>query len=104
MTLTPGTRLGRYEVAAAIGAGGMGEIYRARDTTLGRDVAIKTLPAELARDPRWLARLESETRGGTPTRHRPSRSQAGQRDGDASTRKHCPSGETSYSMSAGTIA
>ena len=49
--MQPGTRLGPYEIVAAIGAGGMGEVYRARDTRLGRDVAIKVLPAEFAADP-----------------------------------------------------
>ena len=52
MALTPGTRLGPYEVTAQIGVGGMGEVYRrARDTKLDRDVAIKVLPASLAGDP-----------------------------------------------------
>ena len=51
MTLGPGTRLGPYEVIAAIGAGGMGEVYRARDTNLGRQVAIKILPEAFAQDP-----------------------------------------------------
>ncbi len=46
--LSPGTRLGPYEVVEAIGAGGMGEVYRARDTKLGRDVAIKVLPADFS--------------------------------------------------------
>jgi serine/threonine protein kinase len=49
MTLAPGTRLGPYEVAASIGAGGMGEGFRAHDTKLGRDVAIKALPEAFAR-------------------------------------------------------
>ena len=49
MSLAPGSRLGPYEVVAGIGAGGMGEVYRARDTKLGRDVALKVLPAEVAR-------------------------------------------------------
>ena len=60
MPLAPGTRLGSYEVAAPLGAGGMGEVYRARDTTLGRDVAIKALPALFAQDPERVARLERD--------------------------------------------
>jgi len=51
MSLAPGVRLGAYEVVALIGAGGMGEVYRARDPRLGRDVAIKVLPAGLRADP-----------------------------------------------------
>ena len=50
VTLKPSTRLGPYEITAAIGAGSMGELYRARDTKLGRDVAIKVLPAAFAQD------------------------------------------------------
>ena len=60
MPLAPGTRLGSYEVAAPLGAGGMGEVYRARDTRLGRDVAIKALPALFAQDPERVARLERD--------------------------------------------
>src|SRR5437867_9445728 len=60
MTLTPGTRLGNYEVVAPLGAGGMGEVYRAKDLRLGREVAIKGLPAEFARDPERLARFRRE--------------------------------------------
>ncbi|MDZ4806285.1 MAG: protein kinase [Candidatus Eisenbacteria bacterium] len=60
MSLTPGTRLGPYEIVAPLGAGGMGEVYRARDSRLGRDVAIKALPAEFARNPEQLGRFERE--------------------------------------------
>ncbi|HYN05842.1 MAG TPA: serine/threonine-protein kinase [Vicinamibacterales bacterium] len=62
MALTEGARLGSYVIAARIGAGGMGEVYRARDTRLGRDVAIKTLPHAVTTDPERVARLEREER------------------------------------------
>src|SRR5436190_17891581 len=60
MELSAGTRLGPYEILAPIGAGGMGEVYRAHDTRLGRDVAVKVLPESLARDPERMARFERE--------------------------------------------
>jgi len=60
MTLTVGGRLGSYEVTAAIGAGGMGEVFRARDTKLNRDVAIKVLPSAFAQDDERLARFKRE--------------------------------------------
>src|SRR5439155_24393873 len=60
MTLTPGTRLGPYDVLAPLGAGGMGEVYRAHDTKLKRDVAVKVLPGSLASDAEALARFERE--------------------------------------------
>ncbi len=56
MALEPGTTLGPYAVTAKIGEGGMGEVYRARDTTLDRDVALKALPQTFADDPNCLAR------------------------------------------------
>src|SRR6476646_12005230 len=60
MALEPGTRLGTYEISAALGAGGMGEVYRARDTRLNRDVALKILPDAFASDPDRLARFQRE--------------------------------------------
>ena len=58
MPLEPGTRLGNYEIVALLGAGGMGEVYRARDTRLDREVAIKVLPDALARDPERVSRFQ----------------------------------------------
>ena len=62
MALTPGTRLGPYEILSALGAGGMGEVYRARDPRLGRDVAVKVLPERLAADPDAMTRFHREAR------------------------------------------
>src|SRR2546425_1083468 len=66
MPLAPGTRLGPYEIGSSIGAGGMGEVYRARDSRLNRDVAIKVLPASVAADAERLRRftIEAQTAGG----------------------------------------
>src|SRR5271155_5299129 len=62
MPLSPGTRLGPYEILDAIGAGGMGEVYRAKDTRLDRTVAIKILPAHLSSDPTRKQRFEREAK------------------------------------------
>jgi eukaryotic-like serine/threonine-protein kinase len=62
MSLTAGSRLGRYEIIKPLGAGGMGEVYRARDTRLDREVAIKILPQSVARDPERLARFDREAK------------------------------------------
>ncbi|MCZ6810964.1 MAG: protein kinase [Planctomycetota bacterium] len=62
MALTPGTRLGPYEITAQIGVGGMGEVYRATDTTLNRQVAVKVLPESLASDAERIARFEREAK------------------------------------------
>ena len=69
MALTFGTKLGPYEIIAQIGAGGMGEVYRARDPQLGRDVAIKVLPSFLSRDPDRLRRFEQEARAAAALNH-----------------------------------
>ena len=60
MPLTPGSRLGPYEILVPIGAGGMDEVYRAKDTKLKRDVALKVLPAAFVRDPERMARFQRE--------------------------------------------
>ncbi len=62
MALSPGTRLGPYEVVSALGAGGMGEVYKARDTRIDRTVAIKVLPPDLASDPVGRKRFEREAK------------------------------------------
>ena len=62
MALTSGTRLGPYEIQGPVGAGGMGEVYRARDTRLARDVAVKLLPQAMAKDADALRRMEQEAR------------------------------------------
>ena len=62
MPLDVGSRLGHYEVSALIGEGGMGQVYRARDTKLDRDVALKVLPEAFTQDPDRLARFEREAK------------------------------------------
>ena len=69
MALAPGTKLGPYEIQSPLGAGGMGEVYRARDPRLGRDVAIKVLPASLSADPGRLQRFEQEARSASALNH-----------------------------------
>ncbi len=69
MSLAPGTKLGPYEIVAPLGAGGMGEVYRARDTRLGRDVAVKVLPEHLSAEPEVRARFEREARAVSSLNH-----------------------------------
>jgi eukaryotic-like serine/threonine-protein kinase len=69
MTLPAGSRLGPYEILAPLGAGGMGEVYRARDTRLGREAAVKVLPQELSSDRERLARFEQEARAASALNH-----------------------------------
>ena len=69
MALSSGTKLGPYEIIAPLGAGGMGEVYRARDPQLGRDVAIKVLPSFFSRDPDRLRRFEQEARAAAALNH-----------------------------------
>ena len=69
MTLTPGSKLAPYEVLSPLGAGGMGEVYRARDTRLRREVAVKVLPAAFSADPDRLRRFEQEARAASALNH-----------------------------------
>ena len=69
MTRRPGSRLGPYEILAPLGAGVMGEVYRARDPRLHRELAIKVLPASIAKDPDFLARFQSEARAASALNH-----------------------------------
>jgi len=69
MSLLSGTKLGPYEITGTLGAGGMGEVYRARDTRLGREVAVKVLPAEVTSDPDRLHRFEQEGRAAAALNH-----------------------------------
>jgi serine/threonine protein kinase len=69
MTLSSGSRLGPYEIVAPIGAGGMGEVYRARDVRLHREVAVKVLPGSFADDPDRLRRFEQEARAASALNH-----------------------------------
>ncbi|MCI0355945.1 MAG: protein kinase, partial [Acidobacteria bacterium] len=69
MGLVPGTKLGSYEVVSRLGAGGMGEVFRARDLKLGREVALKVLPEEFSSSPERLRRFEREARSASALNH-----------------------------------
>src|SRR3954451_13752408 len=68
-SMVPGTKLGRYEVRSKLGEGGMGEVYLARDTQLDREVALKILTADVARDPQRLHRFLQEARAASALSH-----------------------------------
>ena len=85
-----GHTLAHYRIGARLGAGGMGEVYRANDTKLGRDVAIKVLPAELAQDPERLGRFEREAKLQIVARFsRPRLGRSVGRSGEAEWRERC---------------
>src|SRR5688500_10326577 len=69
MSLANGSRLGPYEIVAPLGAGGMGEVYRAKDPRLGRELALKVLPAEVSRDHDRVSRFEREARAASALNH-----------------------------------
>src|ERR1700693_5725749 len=69
MSLFPGSRLGPYEIVSVLGAGGMGEVYRARDSRLGREVAVKVLPGDVAADQDRVRRFEQEARSASALDH-----------------------------------
>src|SRR5215468_5797553 len=95
MILAPGSHVGPYEIVESVGAGGMGEVYRARDTRLHRDVAVKALPAAFAFDPVRLSMLERAVTGRKRARDRASgcrragsRARTGHRPSRFEARKH----------------
>jgi eukaryotic-like serine/threonine-protein kinase len=103
MPLSPGTRLGPYEILVPIGAGGMGEVYRARDPRLGREVAIKVLPSSFSSDPDRLRRFEHEARAAGILSHANITAvyDIGQHDGAPYVVQELLEGETVRSVLAG---
>jgi len=96
MPLNPGTKLGPYEIVSPLGAGGMGEVYHARDTRLGRDVAIKILPQQLSKDPVRKQRFEREAKtiSGLNHPHICTLHDVGSQDGVDYLVMECVEGET----------
>jgi eukaryotic-like serine/threonine-protein kinase len=103
MTISTGTRLGPYEILAAIGAGGMGEVWKARDTRLGREVAIKVLPASFSQDAERLRRFEQEAKAAGVLNHPNVTAvyDVGQHDGAPYVVQELLEGETLRSVLAG---
>ena len=88
--LAAGTKLGPYEIIGALGAGGMGEVYRARDPRLGREVAVKVLPEELAAHPDRLRRFEQEARAAAALSHAAATPPEAPSEGTAWRDSHAP--------------
>jgi serine/threonine protein kinase len=103
MPLAPGARLGPYEVIGAIGAGGMGEVYRARDTKLGRDVALKVLPDHLVGDPERAVRFEREAQALAALNH-PNVAQIYGTEGHALVMEFVPGDDLAARIGRGPIA
>ena len=104
MSVGPGTKLGRYEIRSKLGAGGMGEVYRARDTEIGRDVAVKVLPSSFSEDKERLQRFEQEACAAGALNHPNILSiyDVGKHDGSAYVVSELLEGETLRSRIAGT--
>jgi hypothetical protein len=96
MPLQAGARLGQYEILAPLGAGGMGEVYRAKDTRLGREVAVKVLPASFSQDADRLRRFEQEARAASALNHPNiiTLHDIGQQEGAPYVVSELPEGET----------
>ena len=103
MSLTSGSRLGPYEITAAIGAGGMGEVFRARDTKLNREVAIKVLPAAFAQDHERVARFKREAQVLASLNHPNIAAIYGIEESDASTLRPGSAQASSASGAVGLI-
>jgi serine/threonine protein kinase len=96
MALSAGAKLGPYEIQSPLGAGGMGEVYRARDPRLGRDVAIKVLPVSFTADAERLRRFEQEARAVAALNHPNIRHHAPVSGRERDTPRPCPPHQGAY--------